>query len=464
MNAWSHNWEVLKSSWKAENVRAKNFIPSAESDFLPAALEVIERPVSPTARVVAWSALILLALAILWAVFGRVDVVASAPGKLMPTGNVKMIQSPGPGVIRAIHVHDGDVVKKGQALVDLDPTLSGADLAQAQKALVAAELEAARNRAIADALSGKGIHFAPPPGTPPQVVETQRRLIAAQIAEVQATSASLSAARSTALADAQAARAQVAKLSDTVPILDRQIDNMNRLDARGYAPGLRLLELQRQRRQEAGERDVAVTQIGRGLSEARKLDQQIQETQSQARKQALADLAKAEAEAILRREEVTKANQKNRFERLSAPVDGTIQQLDIHTVGGVVEAAKPLMVLVPAHDGIEVQVNILNKDVGFVRLGQEVAVKLEAFPFTRYGTLPARVMRISRDAVQDKELGLVYAATIRLERNWIAVDGRRVALSPGLAATADIRTGTRRIISYLLSPLQSSISQAGRER
>ena len=161
---------------------------------------------------------------------------------------------------------------------------------------------------------------------------------------------------------------------------------------------------------------------------------------------------------------MTKASQKNRLERLRAPADGTIQQLEIHTIGGVVEAAKPLMVLVPANDGIEVEARVLNKDVGFVHVGQEAAVKLEAFPFTRYGTVPARVRSISRDAVQDKELGLVYIATVILERTYVDADGRRVALSPGLAATVDIRTGTRRIISYLLSPLQSSIAQAGRER
>ncbi len=127
MNAWAHNWDVFKASWKADKQRRSGFIPSAETDFLPAALEVIERPVSPTARTVAWAALILLGLTLLWTIFGRVDVVATASGQLIPTGNIKMVQSPSAGVVRAIHVRNGDVVRKGQALVDLDPTLSGAD-------------------------------------------------------------------------------------------------------------------------------------------------------------------------------------------------------------------------------------------------------------------------------------------------------------------------------------------------
>ncbi len=464
MSGWHHHWDVFKDALRADRERQRTFLRTREADFLPAALEVAERPVSPTARISAWVLLIGLLLTILWTVFGRVDVVASAPGSLIPTGNIKLVQSPGAGVVRAIYVRNGDFVRKGQPLLDLDPTLVGADLAAARKALAAAELDMARNRAIADALSGKGLDFVAPDGTPSAVAQTQRRLIAAQLAEIEATTASLANARASALSDASGSRATAARLADTVPILDRQIARMNRLDAKGYAPGQRLLELERQRRTEAGEREVALTQIDRGKAEARKLDQQIRETREQARHTALTDLAKAEADAILRREDVTKASQMNRFQRLIAPVDGTVQQLDVHTVGGVVEVAKPLMTVVPAHGALEVEARILNRDVGFVQVGQEAAVKLEAFPFTRYGAVPGRVRSISRDAVQDKDLGLVYVATITLDRGYIDADGRRYGLAPGLAATIDVKTGTRRIISYLLSPLQTSIAQAGRER
>lgn len=464
MNAFSHHWGVVKAAIREDRARRRTTLRSSETDFLPAALEVIERPVSPTGRVAAWILIAGLLATLLWSVLGRVDVVASAPGTLIPTGNVKLIQSPGSGVVRAIHVRNGDVVRKGQALLDLDPTLSGADLAQAEKGLAAAELDIARNRALADALGGGKGGFTAPPGTAPDVAETQRRLVAAQLAEVEANTAGLAAARTSSLADAQAARAQVAKLTATVPLLDREIEAMRRLDARGYAPGMRLIELQRQRRQEMGDRDVAQAQVSRGQSEAQKATQQIVQTREEARRIALSDLAKAEAEAILRREEVTKARQKRHFQRLVAPEGGTIQQLEVHTIGGVVEPARNLMILVPNRGGLEVEARILNKDVGFIHVGQDAAVKLEAFPFTRYGTVPGHVRSISRDAVPDKKLGSVYMAVIALDRTWIEADGRRVALSPGLAATVDVRTGTRRIISYLLSPLQENIQQAGRER
>jgi hemolysin D len=135
-----------------------------------------------------------------------------------------------------------------------------------------------------------------------------------------------------------------------------------------------------------------------------------------------------------------------------------------HTVGGVVEPARALMVIVPAASGIEVEAKLLNRDAGFVHVGQPVSVKFEAFPFTRYGTIPGVIGGLSRDAVPDAKLGSVYIARVTLNRNFIVVDGRRVPLNAGYVATADIRTGSRRIISFLRSPLQSTVAQAGRER
>ena len=163
-------------------------------------------------------------------------------------------------------------------------------------------------------------------------------------------------------------------------------------------------------------------------------------------------------------EELTKADRRQSQQVVRSPADGLVQQLAVYSEGAVLKAADPILVVVPADGGIEMEARILNKDAGFVRVGQGVAVKLDAFPFTRYGSVPGTVRSISRDAVEDKDLGPVYVATILLSRTSIEADGRRYALTPGLAATADIRTGSRRIISYLVSPLQTTVSQAGRER
>lgn len=459
-----HHWRVIRSALKADKERAKAHRPSAETAFLPAALEVIERPVSPTGRLTAWALFVFLAITLAWLTFGRVDVVASAPGKILPSGATKIVQSAGSGVVAAIHVRDGDHVTKGQILVELDTTLATAELEQAKKALLADELEVARNRAFVDALDGKGIGFTAPEGTPSEVAAAQRQLIAAQLAEVDSTVAGYAAARSSSLAEAQAANATRAKLDATLPILDHEVDAMNRLDAKGYAPGMRLLELQRQRRSDQGDRDVAMAQAARGNADARKYAEQMREARDTARRQAMVELARASADAIVKREDVTKATRRAGLVRLTAPADGTVQQLQIHTVGGVVEPARTLMVIVPARDEIEVEAKVLNKDVGFVREGQQAAVKIEAFPFTRFGSVPGTVTSLSRDAVPDPKLGATYVARIRLARSTISADGKTVQLSSGMGVTADIRTGSRRIISWLLSPIMTTIAQAGRER
>ncbi len=466
MSGLGHTFRVIREAIKADRAQARGPRRSSEVDFLPAALEVIETPVSPTGRITMWVLLAGLAFTIVWLIVGKVDVVASAPGKIIPTGSVKIVQSAGTGVIRAIRVKDGDRVKRGQLLIELDTTLSTAELQQAQKALLSVELDVARNRAIADALSGNGlrVNFVSPAGTPPEIADTQRRLVEAQVGEVLAGVAGLEAARRSSLSDADAAEATRAKLDATIPILDHELDAMNRLDQKGYAPGLRLFELQRQRRSEVGDRDVAAAQRARGLSEATKLSRQIDQTREQARRVALADLAVAESDAILKREEVTKASRISGLQRLYASEDGTVQQLAVHTIGGVVEPARTLMVIVPADEAIEIEARVLNKDAGFVREGQGAVVKLDAFPFTRYGTIPGKVVSLSRDAVPDQKLGPTYIVRIRLDRNTLVVDGKPVKLSAGLNAVADIRTGSRRIISWLLSPIQTTVQQAAHEK
>ena len=372
-----------------------------------------------------------LVATIAWLVFGRVDVVASAQGKILPTDAVKLVQASNTGVVRRIYVRDGDVVRRGQALIDLDPTVSTADEAQAQKALLAAEIDAARDRAIADALGGQAITFNAPAGTSPEVAETQRRLIAAQVAENMAATASMAAARQSSLAEARAAAEQIRKYNETLPVLDREVDAMNGLAAKGYAPGPRLLELQRQRRAEKGDRDVASAQQARGLSDARKFGQSATQTREQARQQALADLAKAQNEVIIRREELTKARRRSKLQRLVSPVDGSVQQLAVHTVGGVVEPVRTLMVVVP-RGALSVEVKVLNKDAGFVRVGQPAAVKLEAFPFTRHGTIPGQISWISSDAVEDRKFGLVYVARVTLLKTTINRGDSVVSLGPGM--------------------------------
>ena len=463
MNSIAQHWDVVRAILADEKRRAKNLTKVDDATFLPAALEIIEQPVSPTVRVTTWLLFIGLALTVLWLIFGKVDVVASAPGRLIPADNVKLIQPAETGVVRAIHVRNGQFVRKGQVLVDLDPTVSTAETVQAEAALQTALFDVARAKAVLSALDGKGLAFTAPPGTAAPLIATQRSLAAAELAAIEASASGRSADLQAAKAARSEALVQAAKLTETIPLLDQELDAYEGLLTKGYAAKLKVIEMRRQRFATIRDREAALETARKAEAQSSSASSIMAQSKAEARTRILTDLAKAEADARLRQEELTKSRQRSSLQRLSAPVDGTITQLSIHTIGGVVEAAKPIMVVVPKGGSLVAEVKILNKDVGFVKDGQPVAVKLEAFPFTRYGTISGYVESIGSDAIDDEKLGLVYPGRIHvgsIARN--KTDGIR--LSAGLAATADIRTGQRSIMSYLVSPIEQTTKEAGRER
>lgn len=179
---------------------------------------------------------------------------------------------------------------------------------------------------------------------------------------------------------------------------------------------------------------------------------------------ALDKLHEAEQRVTDLTQELIKAESRGRFMTLTAPVDGVVQQLSVHTVGGVVTPAQPLLVIVPGDNPFEVEAFIQNKHIGFVNAGQEAEVKIETFPFTKYGTIPATIIQVSNDAIQDEKRGLIYAARVALSRATMAVEEKTVNLTSGMAVTVEIKTGKRRLIEYFLSPLLQYENESLRER
>lgn len=464
MTALARHWDAVRDALADERSRKGSRLAVTETAFLPAALEIIEQPVSPTGRVTTWAMLGALAFTVGWLTLGHVDIVASAPGKLIPADNVKLVQPAEPGIVHAILVRDGERVRKGQVLVELDPTVSNADAVQAGKALETASLDAARLRGVLSALDGNGLVFSPPPGTPADVAGTQLALARAQIADIQSAAGTHRADGAVATATRAEAEIQAVKLTETIPLLDQQLEANERLLASGYVSKLKVIEMRRQRMAAARDRDAALATARRATAQIAVAGSSGSQSAAQARAEVLSDLAKAENDIRLKREELIKATQRSTLQRLVSPVDGTVAQLAVHTVGGVVEAAKPIMVVVPSGGRLVAEVKVLNRDAGFVHIGQPVAVKLDAFPFTRYGTLPGVIEALSSDAVDDDKLGLTYIARIALNRTTVAGRGEASSVTPGMSAVADIKTGSRAIGSYLLSPIDEARLSAGRER
>lgn len=456
-----------------------------EIAFLPAALEIVEAPPNPVGRAVGAVIVAAFTVAIVWACLGTVDIVAVAPGKVIPSGRTKVIQPFETSVVRAVQVADGQTVRAGDLLVDLDSTMNEAELGHLKSDLVGAQLETARLRA---ALAGGGdpvADFHPPEGAPAELVKVHRRFLASQAAEQAAKLASIEHQVAQKEAERATITATIGKLEATIPLLQQRVDMRKQLFDKEL--GSKIFYLQ-ELQDLVGQQQELVVQRSRSR-EADAALAAIRETGTKTTaeyQRSLSDeLAKAEQKAAGLMQDVVKAEQRRSFQRLTAPVDGVIQQLAIHTVGGVVTPAQSLMVIVPLESRLEIEAMVSNRDIGFIEVGQEVAIKIDTFNFTRYGLVDGRVTSVSHDAItrdkpadknSDKSLGteqdssepkgqeLVYSARISPAKDRMLIDNKYVNLSPGMAVSVEIKTGSRSIISYLLSPLARYRHESMRER
>lgn len=477
----AHHGAVLRESWRTQDeIERAGRPPRSDHEFLPAALEIMERPPSPGLRWLLIALCTLFTVAVLWSVIGKVDVIATAGGKVVPSGNVKVIQPIEIGTIRAIHVKNGEHVAAGELLVELDPTLATADEAAASAGLLTSELQAARNAALLAHLEGRPARFVAPPGTSPEVARAQQQFISTAIAEYEGQRVSLVERRAQHNADLAAAEAEIDKLEETLPLVDRQISAREELTEKGYFSKLKLLEYQQLRVEHVQNLAVQRANYARAKALIADIDAQLTQLRGSFGRTAVTQLVEGQDKSRVGREEVTKSARRREYQALRAPVSGTVQQLAVSTVGGVVQPAQPLLVIVPDDVQPVVEAHILNRDIGFIRTGQTVRVKLEAFPFTDYGVVPGVVENISRDAIDmsqpgqaaqrdekgrpAEQQGLVYAARIRLLRRMIDVNGHAQPIGPGLAVQAEIVTGRRRIIQYLLSPIVKTMDEAGKEQ
>ncbi len=474
---------------------AKNVVPlpdartrrsKHELAFLPAALEIVETPPSPIGRAIGLTIITLFCIAFAWTCLGKIDIVASAPGKIIPTGRTKVIQPFETGVVRAIHVRDGQSVKAGDVLIELDPTITVAEREHIQSDLTGAQLDIARLRAAMSEGGDPLSEFQPPDGANAAQVAMHRQYLLHQLGEHRAKLAALDRQRAQKEAENATAAATIAKLEAVIPIIQQRVDVRGALYNREFSSKLQYLETLQLLVEQKQELEVQKSR----LRETEAAVAAIIETRTQAvaefRRTINDELVKAEQKASGLVQDLIKAEQRTRLQALTAPEDGVVQQLAIHTVGGVVTPAQSLLVVVPVDSHLEIEAMVSNRDIGFVYPGQEAEIKIETFNFTRYGLLHGRVQHVSQDAItrdkaQEKSTGkppgpessstsepkgeeMVYAARVSLDRKQMQIEDKLVNLSPGMAVTVEIKTGSRTILSYLLSPLLRYRQETLRER
>jgi hemolysin D len=499
---------------------APRVVSGRDREFLPAALEILETPPPPLPIALIGTICLFALVMLLWSFVGRLDIHAVAPGKIETAGYSKVIEPLEPGKVAAIHVQAGQSVKAGDLLFELDPAEAAADARSAEDALNANLAEIERRRYVIDHVRVAQAEEMREIGQRDGADNAQA---VASPVEKLADRSDLKIAWDESLPDAfrlreeAVLRADLVHLSDTLGALDKQmaqkLATQKRLDM-SIAFQHTLMDTLNQRvstRQQSFDLQVGTkinlydakeqlersqAQLASDEGQLIETDAALKELQSEKAKtvsQFIADnqnkLAEVSRKADEMRQALAKATARLARTKLRAPIDGVIQQTAVTTVGQVVTIGQRLAVITPAGGKLQVEALVSNVDVGFVKPGQVAVIKVDAFPFTRFGVLHGKVVKIASSAIaeQDAKRALadatatantastpavvpgqpetfVFPVTVALDEASINAAGAVIPLTPGMTATIEIKTDSRRVIDYLLSPLAKITSEAARER
>lgn len=463
----------------------------SDREFLPAALEILETPPSPVRLALLLAICAFVAITLAWSYIGRIDIIAVAQGKFQPTGRVKLVQPLETSKVLINHVENGRHVKEGEILVELDPSeiIADKDTAAAGRASYTAEV--LRRRAAIQAARIKEITEAPKiewaPNIPGSIQMREERVLDADLTQLNSQVLSLQAQAAQKEAESTRLSQMMLAQKDLIATLQERV-NMKAALVEHFAGtkadvinAVETLQYQKtalaQQTGQLAEAQANLKVIARDIEKAYAtfISENAQKT-SEAERQA-EDFAQKLIKADARIANMT----------LKSPINGTIQASAITTVGQVVTSGEELMRIVPEDTELEIECYLPNKDIGFVKEGQEAIIKIESFPFTRYGTITARVIRVAHDAIPEPDAdqtesnpakstksttagggertqNLVFPVTLRPVQTHIDVDGTNVPFSPGMATTVEIRTGSRRILEYMFSPLTQIADEAMKER
>ena len=438
-----------------------------EREFLPAASEFMNNPPRPFARLTLWTICIMLTAAIIWAIVGEVDEIAIAPGTVIPRGYVKTIQAEDGGVVKAIAVHEGERVKVGQLLIELDATINHADMSR-----LLADADYYRMQIdCANALIAGNAFWADKARYPYQEqsnITAQNVLFknkqAALLSRALQCASDISVARAALVAE-QATESKYSELLKNSAFIEQRAETGNKQD------GVSLFQLyeykdKRVNLQESlSAQRAIVTRAAAGISQSLAASDTVQQCaldelntklveNEHALDQTLAELAKIERKATQR--------------RIVSPIDGCVSQMSVRTIGGVLTPAQALMTIVPAKDGLTTECWIANKDIGFVHAGQRARLKMDTYNFQKFGTIDATIVSISPDAIEHETTAgakeYAFRADIVPDRDCVYINNTPARISPGMTLSAEIVLRKKRIIDFFIEPFKKYSSEAFRER
>ena len=448
-------------NWKKRWINA--FEGGDSQVFSPTMLEVQTAPPAPLARSIAWSVSVALCIFVIWSLWADFDVTVSSVGSAIPSAKTKVVQALEVGRVTVIHVKDGDQVRQGQRLLELDATLAAADREKSGMDAQDAQLDVLR---LGAQLRGITQLPLPPRDANLLAVERQKHLLVSRVSEQEQKLAVLQqeiARRSAELATTQAS---IRKIEETLPMLEQRLAMRDKLWKEGFFAELSLIESRLEVSSQTNELIVLKERLKESKSALKASEFARSQAQAEYISRVSAEMTDAQRRINAGHQEFVKASYREAYQVLTAPISGTVQQLAVNTVGGVVNATQGLMTVVPKEGGIEVEAKVLNKDIGFLRVGMPVAVKLDAFEFTKYGSLDGLVQWVGADAIKDEQLGQIFPVRIVLKQTHlpVAIEGSHPEIRIGMSVTADVAIGKRKAYEFFLGPLLKYKNESLRER
>ncbi len=416
-------------------------------EFTPLLVEIEERPTSPLGRSLLWALLAFVTIGVLWLFFAKIDIVVSARGKVVPDGEIKTLQPVETGVISSILIREGQHVTKGQLLMEIDPSVTQSDLASKQQNLSLLELENDRlNALINDRL------FIPNPSckdtaaistqqlmyiSTKSAYEQQRQVIQDQIRQNDEQTLAAKADKSRLKQLLASAKERESRLKEVLDIIAKK----------------EYEEAQNQRIEYQEQLSMKEHVISQSNGKQHELTQQLRLVTQEYRNKLLTELTQKSKEATALRTEVQTIAFRHAKQHITAPVDGYIGKLLVHTVGGVVTPAEKLVTLIPKNVPLIIKATVQNQDIGFITKSMDVAVKIDTFDFQKYGLINGKVKHIADDAIEDEKLGPVYEIAIAPTNTTLKVEGKNLPITAGMSVTAELKVGKRRVIEFFIYPM-----------
>jgi len=459
---------MTSNSHDTESSKEHRKLAPEKLAFLPAALEIQAAPPPKWSRSLLWAISGLIVMLILWASWAEIDIIATAQGKIVPSGRVKVIQPLETGVVKTIFVKEGQQVKAGDKLIALDNTASQADADRLSNEWRGLTADLSRLQHLIHAVEKQknttDIYLSAQQDGLPPLALNQRLLLESSLQEYQSKIDSFLSEIVKLKAEEKAIRISITRLTKTLPLITEQVESLKSLLSESLVSRNQYLELEQERINQEEMLNLEGANAEQIIASILSAKQNLTAYRAEIRRNTLQEINQLTRQSESTKQELTKAKRLTSLRILTSPVGGTVEELVVATIGGIVTPAQELLKIVPNGQVLEIEAGLLNKDIGFVHTGQIAEIKIDSFPFTKYGVIDGEVIDISADAIEHEQMGLLFPLKASMKTDEINVDGKWVKLKPGMSVTVEIKTGTRRLMEFLLAPLMRGVSEGARER